>query len=112
MQPSLIIVIDVLDECGEDNDIRLLLLLLAKAKSLKSIRLRIFVTSRPEIPIRLGFRAMPSIIHHDLALYNVLQAIVDYNILMLLRAQFKEIRESTKYLPADWPGDKTINLLV
>jgi nucleoside phosphorylase len=112
MQPSLVIVIDALDECEEDNDIRLLLLLLAEAKSLESIRLRIFVTSRPETPIRLGFRAIPCIIHHDLALHNVSRAIVDRDISMLLRVQFKEIRESSEYLPADWPGDKTIDLLV
>jgi hypothetical protein len=111
-QPSLIIVIDALDECEEDHDIRLLLLLLAEAKSLESIRLRIFVTSRPEIPIRLGFRAMPGIIHHDLALHNVSRVIVGRDISMLLRVQFKEIRESSDYLPADWPGDKTIDLLV
>lgn len=112
VQPSLLIVIDALDECEEDNDIRLLLLLLAEAKSLESIRLRIFVTSRPETPIRLGFRAMPSIIHNDLALHNVSRAIVDHDISVLLRVQFKEIRESSEYLPADWPGDKTIDLLV
>jgi hypothetical protein len=48
------VVIDALDECEGENDIRLILRLLAEAKIRKI--LRDFVTSRPEMPIRLGFK--------------------------------------------------------
>jgi len=41
----LVIVIDALDECDNDDDIQLVLQLLATAKSLHNVRLRIFVTS-------------------------------------------------------------------
>lgn len=33
----------------------MILILLAEAQKLKTVRLRIFLTSRPEIPIRNGF---------------------------------------------------------
>ncbi|KAH7265754.1 hypothetical protein B0J15DRAFT_534068 [Fusarium solani] len=45
---SVVIVIDALDECERDADIRLLINVL-------SPRLRVFLTSRPELPICLGF---------------------------------------------------------
>ena len=112
LQSSLVVVIDALDECEGDSDIRLLLRLLTEAKNLRSIRLRIFVTSRPETPIRLGFRAMPGFLHRDLVLHDMPRTIVDNDISVFLRDQFKEIREIFEYLPVDWPGDKTINLLV
>ena len=45
----LAIVVDALDECSGDDDIRLLIHLLSRSKSLESVRLRVFVTSRPEL---------------------------------------------------------------
>jgi hypothetical protein len=112
LQSSLIIVIDALDECEGDSDIRLLLQLLAEAKNLKGIQLRIFLTSRPEIPIRLGFRPMPAILHHDLVLHDVPRIIVDRDISLFLRVQFREVSSNSEYLPADWPGDEAIDCLV
>jgi len=42
----LVFVIDALDECEGDDDIKLLLTLLAKAKSLKSVQLRVLITGQ------------------------------------------------------------------
>ena len=111
-QHSIVIVIDALDECEGDNDIRLLLQLLANANGLHNIRFRVFVTSRPDTPIRLGFRTMPGILHHDLVLDDVSRDIVDHDIEIFLSARFGEIRENSEYLPPDWPGDKAIDTLV
>src|SRR5207248_5607266 len=49
---SYVVVVDALDECEDDKDIRIILQLLAEARSLKRVRLRVFLTSRPEITIR------------------------------------------------------------
>jgi hypothetical protein len=49
---SYILVVDALDECEGDDNVRIILELLAEARSLKTVRLRVFLTSRPEIPIR------------------------------------------------------------
>jgi hypothetical protein len=51
---SYMLIVDALDECDSEDDIRIILQLLAEARTLKAIRLRVFLTSRPEIPIRHG----------------------------------------------------------
>ena len=51
---GLVIVIDALDECERDEDIKAILQLLARTKCLEPISLRAFVTSRPELPIRVS----------------------------------------------------------
>jgi hypothetical protein len=111
-QSSLLLVIDALDECEGDNNIRAILQLLARVKDLETTQLRIFITSRLETPIRLGFRAMPGILHHDLVLDGVSRDIVDHDISVFLRYQFTEIRNVFEDLPADWPGNEKIALLV
>ena len=56
IQAPWILVVDALDECEDENDSRAILQLFTEARSLVGIRLRVLVTSRPETPIRLGFR--------------------------------------------------------
>ena len=109
---SLVLVIDALDECEGDNDIQLILRLLAEADGLKTKQLRIFVTSRPEIPIRFGFHTMPKILHHDLALHKISRTTLDRDISIFFRDKFREIRDDFGNLPIDWPGDQKIRLLV
>ncbi|KAI0429170.1 hypothetical protein F5Y09DRAFT_264555 [Xylaria sp. FL1042] len=57
--------IDALDECDEDENITLIIRLLSQANSPKSQSplLRIFLISRPELPIRLGFASVQSTYH-------------------------------------------------
>jgi Cdc6-like AAA superfamily ATPase len=60
---TFVVVIDALDECQsdadkDDHDIKVLLRLLPRVQESKSVRLRFFLTSRPELPIRLGFKAV------------------------------------------------------
>jgi len=112
IQSSLLFVIDALDECEGDNDIRAVLQLLARVENLETTHLRIFITSRLETPIRLGFRAMPGILHHDLVLDDVSWAVVDHDISVFFRDQFTEIRNIFEDLPANWPSDEKIALLV
>ncbi|KAK6343586.1 hypothetical protein TWF730_011177 [Orbilia blumenaviensis] len=110
--PPFILIIDALDECEGDNDIRLLLQLFTETASIEGINIRIFITSRPETPIRLGFRAMPEIFHFDLALHEVSRTIVNHDILIFFKARFKEIRDISEGVPTDWPGDEIIDILV
>ena len=91
----LILVIDALDECDSDNDIQRIVHLLSEAKTLKTVRLRIFVTSRPEIPIRLGFDKMPGILHQDLILYKIDRRTVNKNILTFFEYKFRAIRDES-----------------
>ncbi|KAK6442220.1 hypothetical protein LTR95_001544 [Oleoguttula sp. CCFEE 5521] len=66
----LVIMLDALDECDSDNDMRGIVALLAEAKAISAVTVRIVVTSRPETSIRLGFRKMSAVLHRDLSLDN------------------------------------------
>jgi hypothetical protein len=92
----LVLVVDALDECNSDKDVREILQLLVKAESLKPIKLRVFVTSRPETPIRLGFRNMPRILHQDLVLNDVPQEIIDHDIAIYFRQELEDIELSAQ----------------
>jgi AAA ATPase domain len=107
----LLIVIDALDECEGENNIRAILQLLVDARALKTTRLRIFITSRPETPIHLNFRAIPEICYYDLVLHDVSRAIVDNDISIFFKHNLGIIREMCS-LPADWPDKQTITRLV
>ncbi|KAK2829856.1 hypothetical protein FQN49_007191 [Arthroderma sp. PD_2] len=109
---TLVIVLDALDECEGDDDIRSIIQLLADATDIKSIRLRILLTSRPETPIRLGFRKMGAGLHHDFVLHEISQAVVDKDMALYFRHEFEKIRDDGEYLDEDWPGEKVIDALV
>ena len=76
---GLVIVVDALDECERDEDVKLIINLLSRAKSLTSLRLRILVTSRPELPIRLGFSAIHGQ-YQDLVLHEIPEPVVEHDI--------------------------------
>ena len=111
-QSRLLIVIDALDECEEDKDVRVLLRLLSEIKDVTTVQFRVFITSRPETPLRLGFRQMPSIYHRDLVLDEISREVVDRDILTFFKMQFSEIREIFEEVAPDWPGEQRLNLLV
>ncbi len=76
----IVIVVDALDECNNEDDVSLLIKCLAAASSIKSVALRIFVTSRPEQPIKLGFTDISPDTHRDFILHDVEQSIVDQDL--------------------------------
>jgi hypothetical protein len=49
----LVLVVDALDECGPEAEVRAILQVLTEARCLSGIRLRVLVTSRPETPFDL-----------------------------------------------------------
>jgi len=108
---ELVLVIDALDECDGERDIRLILHLLSQANSLGSVRLKIFVTSRPETPIQLGFHDISNDAHRDFALHAILNAVVDNDICVLLQHEFGDIRKRHG-LPDEWPDASCLGQLV
>jgi len=108
--PSFIVVLDALDECDDSNDVRLLLSLLGNAQSMVGLGLRVLVTSRPEVPIRLGFQNMMHIAYHELALHDVPRAVVDEDIKRFVAHELDQIRAERR-LPDSWPGDNKIRII-
>ncbi|PYH50468.1 WD domain protein [Aspergillus niger CBS 101883] len=96
----LVVVVDALDECDRDDDIKVILQLLPRVQDVNSLCLRFFITSRPELPLRLGFNAID---HRDLILHEVPKPIIERDISMFLKEKFVSIRH-TRSLSSDWPG--------
>ncbi|KAG4439200.1 hypothetical protein IFR05_005321 [Cadophora sp. M221] len=107
---SYIIVIDALDECEDNRDVQTIVKLLAEAQSSR-VRLRIFLTSRPEIPIRHGICAVPQAQHKDFVLHNIQPSIVNHDISVFLEYNLGRIGQELT-LGADWPGEKVLRELV
>jgi hypothetical protein len=113
-----VIVIDALDECEREGDVRNILHLLSQTQHLDSIHVRIFLTSRPELPIRLGFKKMSDCVHHDVILHEIAKNTIKDDILSFLTAEFRKIRDDhndlrpeESFLPEDWPGEQNIQAL-
>ncbi|KAF2186301.1 hypothetical protein K469DRAFT_664193 [Zopfia rhizophila CBS 207.26] len=110
-QSSCILVVDALDECDDDNNIQIILQLLAETRSLETVQLRVFLTSRPEIPIRYGFCQISDEQHQDFVLHNISPSIVDHDISIFLEYNLKLIGQQD-CLDVGWPGLKVVRTLV
>lgn len=108
---SYLLVVDALDECEGDNDVRVILELLAEARLLKMVRLRVFLTSRPNIPIRHGIHCILQTEHQDFLLHNVPSPIVNHDISLFLKYKLGRTRQEWT-LGADWPGEVILRQLV
>lgn len=108
---SYILVVDALDECDDDKNIRTIVQLLAEARSLKRVRLRILLTSRPEVPIRLSFYQLPESERSDFVLHNISASIIDHDISVFLDHNLRLIGDEDGQ-EAGWPGAEVIETLV
>jgi hypothetical protein len=106
-----VVVIDALDECEREADIRTILQLLAQTKDVRLVPLRIVVTSRPELHIRLGFREMPNGTYQDLVLHEVPRSTIKHDIRLFLEHELGVIQKE-RMLASDWPATQQILTLV
>ncbi|KAJ5993065.1 hypothetical protein N7451_008789 [Penicillium sp. IBT 35674x] len=106
-----VIVIDALDECEHDQDVRNIIRFLPLLQKAKAVRLRIFLTSRPELPISLGFSEIADHSYQDLALHEVPEEVTEHDIHLFLQDRFAKIKHD-RYISGTWPGDDDIQELV
>ncbi|KAH7183439.1 uncharacterized protein B0J16DRAFT_307708 [Fusarium flagelliforme] len=114
---SVVIVVDALDECEKDADIKLLLQLFSNLRFAGPLCVRVLVTSRPELPVRLGFSSIGNA-HQELVLHEIPPPIIKHDISIFLHHEFANIRNSFNgdaveelKLPADWPGEANLETL-
>ena len=109
----LVVGIDALDECRRPEDIRLLLHLLAEAKDLEIVQLRVLVTSRPEMKIRLGFAELSRTVRNDFFLHETGLSLIRHDIAVCfsLKIEMYKIREKHS-LELEWPGERMLEMLV
>jgi hypothetical protein len=108
---SYILVVDALDECDDENDIRIILQLLAEARSLKMVRLQVLLTSRPEIPIQYGFYQIPDTEHQNFVLHDTSPSNIDHDISIFLKYKLRPIGQEYA-LETGWPEEEAIRCLV
>ncbi|RGP61042.1 vegetative incompatibility het-e-1 [Fusarium longipes] len=116
-ESSIAIVIDALDECESEADIRLILSLFSTTKDIHCPRPRIFVTSRPDLPVRLGFQDVGGS-YKDLILHEIPNSIIGKDISTFFWHKMKLIVQDwnasvveRRKLPKDWPGSERVRLL-
>lgn len=108
------IVIDALDECDQEEHVKTILHLLARMRDLPIVHIRIFLTSRPEFAIRVGFEKLSAEAYQEVVLQDLP---IEHDIFVFLRDELAMIRDehnstrSRALLPLDWPGHNTIQNL-
>lgn len=100
----IILLIDALDESDRDDDIKVIISLLSL---LRGTVLRTFITSRPELPIRLGFSSIKEE-YRDIVLHEVPPPTMERDLRLYLSYQLKSIRAEYNALVQDDEGDKLI----
>ncbi|KAI9035476.1 NACHT and WD40 domain protein [Aspergillus affinis] len=110
MYPSrtLVIVIDALDECENNKEIGTILQFLPRVREPSSMRLKIFLTSRPELPLRRFFEKESS--HQGLILERIAEEAIKEDIMRFLEHRFAEIGRQAN-TGKDWPGDEVLEAL-
>ncbi|KAK4219874.1 WD40-repeat-containing domain protein [Rhypophila decipiens] len=109
---TILMVLDALDECDNEKEIRLILKLLPTSKEIKNTRLRILVTSRPEIYIRSPFKKIPEGERQVCVLHEIAPETVNSDLNLYFTNKFMSIRDERDDLDEDWPGLSTIKHLV
>ncbi|KAI1772379.1 vegetative incompatibility protein HET-E-1 [Hypoxylon cercidicola] len=109
--PTVLLVVDALDECESETDIRVILRVLTTARLLSNIRLRIFITSRPDILIRHGFRKIRDVERQVFVLHEISPTIIDRDLSIFFENNFSTMREERDF-EDDWPGTRIIKRLV
>ena len=113
---SVVLVIDALDECDDRENIKTILRLLSTLGENDLLRLRIFVTSRPELPVELGFATISGDLHHDIQLEEAQKLSIASDIRLFYEDQFATIRRDSMHyddeLSTDWPGEQSMRTLV
>ena len=108
---SLVIVIDALDECDfGDEAIKKARRILGLFRRAKHLNFKIFITSRPEVPVKVGFELLRGIFE-ELVLHEIPKAVIKHDIAVFLKRELGLIRQNyndrvdlARQLPDNWPG--------
>jgi hypothetical protein len=107
---GIFIVVDALDECSDD-DVKIVLELLAHIHQCGHFGIRTFVTGRPDLAVRSAFSALKRAQYQQLVLQDSTRTTIDHDIALFLTEQFKEIRARVSVSHDDWPGQDMIQEL-
>ena len=108
----LIIVIDALDECTDQHDVRDVLAIIRQYSPM--LPLKFFITSRPERQIQNVFRQQGTSRYSKFILHKIEKDIVSADIAIYAKEELAIIAEErTAGMPiSDWPPEDRLNTLV
>ncbi|KAH7111684.1 vegetative incompatibility protein HET-E-1 [Dactylonectria estremocensis] len=107
---AMTVVIDALDECDGDQDVKVIIYQLSRANRLPEAPLKFFVTSRFEPPIRLGLEDIHGK-YIELPLHEIPKPEIERDIAAFLESRLEQIRRQF-HLPLGWPSQKQLQKLV
>ncbi|KAI9682573.1 MAG: hypothetical protein M1822_006871 [Bathelium mastoideum] len=110
-----LIVIDALDECDDEDHIAKIVHLLARVQVVTSVKLRIMITSRPELPVEISFVKIPDE-HRPFILHDIPLPTITHDIGVFLKDELPKIRDDYNLFPAsgksispDWPTERNMD---
>ncbi|KAG6835593.1 hypothetical protein H0H93_016700 [Arthromyces matolae] len=110
--PSVIVVMDALDECSQEKDVADILKLLATELRTLPFPMKFFITSRPEHQIRAAFESeLLRAISKPFILHDIETSIVQEDIEIFLRHRLKEIATELSVGRGDWPSKGQLRIL-
>ncbi|KAK2028243.1 pfs domain-containing protein [Colletotrichum zoysiae] len=117
---SLILIIDAIDECAMGKDVEIVVPLLSEIAKSKVYNLKVFATSRPELPIRYAFGTIEGR-YREIRLHEISGNSVAFDIEKFLEHELEQIRrkwnrknrrQTSRQLNQDWPGYDRVKTLV
>jgi NACHT domain len=107
-QKPLLLVIDALDECAGEDNVALIIHLLAQIPQICGQRLLVFLASRPEYSVRPELLCIE---HKELKLQSVNEDAVNSDISLFISKEFERISLKLQ-AESGWPEEKAIDSLV
>ncbi|EPS35603.1 hypothetical protein H072_10957, partial [Dactylellina haptotyla CBS 200.50] len=109
---QVVIVIDALDECEGDSDIITVIAVLAQVSEEKSVDLRVFLTSRPEIPPRSELKKiLGKVKHFVLDTASTIEDDIAHYLRLELSMIQRDAAERGYEFPTHWLNDERITKL-
>ncbi|KAK6499930.1 hypothetical protein TWF481_010286 [Arthrobotrys musiformis] len=107
-----VILVDALDECEKREDVKMIIRLFALLKDVSGgVKVRVFLTGRPDLPILPAFKRLSNDTYDGLMLHTVPK--IKEDISTFLRYELTEIAESCGYdLSRDWLDEDSFQKLV
>jgi len=110
----IVIIIDALDECVRQEDVELVIHLFSH---LESSRIKVLLTSRPELHIRISFNLVQGT-YDSFTLHEIPRLTIGHDISIFLSHELAKIRldynlgvSEDRELPPGWPGELKVRTL-
>ncbi|KAI1329415.1 heterokaryon incompatibility protein-domain-containing protein [Xylariaceae sp. FL0255] len=117
---AILIIVEALDECDSETDIKNIIGLFSSKHMMTEgfPRLRILLTSRPDIPVRLGFGRTRNC-YENLVLHQIPEILVRQDLsaylnheLAVIRSEYNSTVSCARGLPIHWPSERDVQCLV